>query len=310
MAKPFSSRESRVPTSPTTKARLFSSTTPRPASASLHAPASPLPPSARAPASAGTQAPPSTTTARSCSWQRTNTTTPAPDRKPASGPGPPATFILSRTGRPAPGTNGTFFQLPVDPFSVPVLNGQGRVAFTARVRGPGIDESNDSGIWAQDADGQLRLIVREGDIPQLFGPNNFDLFGSTIILNNRGQLAFAAERGIWATDLQGKLQQIVRYGDMLPFHHGFTDSPADAPVLYAAMSGSTGNEEGLGTSFNDRGELAFYAYSQHNNTGIFLSKEVAIPEPATLRLLIPLALSLYRRRNSSNASDAHGVVSC
>ncbi len=195
--------------------------------------------------------------------------------------------LVARTGDMAPGVEGTFMLLTTLPWSPLVMNGRGQVAFAARVTGAGIDESNDTGIWAQDASGQLRLIVREGQLtrPDARGPIDF-LERSHIMLNNRGQVAFTADDGVWATDLAGNIQPIVRRGDLLPFHHGFTPSPADAAVATIAIGPSTGNEEGLGSSFNDRGEFVFYAYSEGNNVGVFLSRAVAVPEPGVAAMLV------------------------
>jgi hypothetical protein len=202
--------------------------------------------------------------------------------------------LVARTGDAAPGVDGTFTLLATSPWSPLVMNGRGQVAFAARVTGAGIDESNDSGIWAQDASGQLRLIVREGQLtrPDAHGPIDF-LERSHIMFNNRGQVAFTADDGIWATDLAGIIRPIVRRGDLLPFHHGFTPSPADAAVATIAIGPSTGNEDGLGTSFNDRGEFVFYAYSQGNNTGVFLSRAVAVPEPGAATTLMAATMAVF-----------------
>ncbi len=206
--------------------------------------------------------------------------------------------LVARTGDPAPGVDATFSRLPAASFNSPLINGHGGVAFTANITGPGVDESNDSGIWAQDADGHLRLVVREGELfPSTQITDDFFFDPHQILLNNRGQVAFLAGGAIWATDVAGKIHRIVGSGDLLPFHHGFTDTPADAPVEFVGISPTTGGEEGLGTSFNDRGELVFYAYSQGNNTGVFLSRAVAIPEPRALALLTVAFLTFRGRRN-------------
>ena len=202
--------------------------------------------------------------------------------------------LVAKTGDPAPGVDGTFSRLSFPNFSYPVINAQGSVAFSAAITGPDVDETNDTGIWAQDPDGTLHLIVREGQL----GPSEFerhDFAFQRIYFNSRGQVAFTLDGGIWATDLAGNIHSIIQFGDPLPFHHGFTDVPSQAPVLFVATGPSTGNEEGLGPTFNDRGELAFYAYSQGNNIGIFLSREVAVPEPtAAMLALVPvIALAAF-----------------
>ena len=39
----------------------------------------------------------------------------------------------------------------------------GRTAFWAVIGGPGVGDANDTGLWAEDQSGVLRLIAREGD---------------------------------------------------------------------------------------------------------------------------------------------------
>jgi hypothetical protein len=218
--------------------------------------------------------------------------------------GVPGDFrLVTAAGHPAPGVDGTFVQFIYSESTYPVVNGRGHVAFAGRISGPGVDASNDTGIWAQDAQGQLRLVVREGQLPVAVNePQDFLERQQTILFNNRSQVAFTAENAIWATDLAGDIHKIVGYGDLLPFHHGFSEEPQLAPVWITGISASTGNEEGLGTSFNDRGELVFFAYSGGNNHGIFLSRAVAVPEPRPFLLAIsaiPIATNARRRRVGS-----------
>lgn len=70
--------------------------------------------------------------------------------------------LVARTGDAAPGTGpGVVFSSFVN---FPVINNAGDIAFWGRVSGTGVDETNDFGIWATDADGLLQLIAREGDL--------------------------------------------------------------------------------------------------------------------------------------------------
>jgi hypothetical protein len=119
--------------------------------------------------------------------------------------------LIAREGSPAPGTTGLFGGLTgsnPSPFDYLVLNDRGQVALKGQLRGPGIDSTNDFGIWAQNADGVLTLIVREGDfidvddnpsIDDLRQVTALDFFtnpdngsGDGTLFNNRGQLAFTA----------------------------------------------------------------------------------------------------------------------
>jgi hypothetical protein len=70
--------------------------------------------------------------------------------------------VIAVDGDPAPGTPaGTTFRIS-RPF--PILNPLGHVAFTASLLGDGVNSTNNDGLWAQDAAGLLRLVVREGEL--------------------------------------------------------------------------------------------------------------------------------------------------
>lgn len=75
--------------------------------------------------------------------------------------------LVARTGSPAPGTGpgvvySDSFVLLLPLFS-PVVNALGQVAFMGEVAGPGVDLTNNLGLWATDPSGTLRLLVRTGD---------------------------------------------------------------------------------------------------------------------------------------------------
>jgi hypothetical protein len=76
--------------------------------------------------------------------------------------------LVAREGDPAPGTplGVTFTALmgsDSEPVSdVPSLNNAGQMLFSASLTGPGVDSSNDEGIWFWDGT-TLNLVVRMGD---------------------------------------------------------------------------------------------------------------------------------------------------
>jgi hypothetical protein len=121
--------------------------------------------------------------------------------------------LLARAGQPAPDVPaGAVF----DFFYEPTMNSAGEIAFYAplRVGEGGVTEENNAALWAQDINGILRLIVREGDEFDVDnGPgvdvrvfSDFSIHSSGIFLgggsgnqdgrpsyfNDRGQLAFWA----------------------------------------------------------------------------------------------------------------------
>jgi hypothetical protein len=122
--------------------------------------------------------------------------------------------LIAREGTAAPGTpDGTLFGNNIGVFESYVHNKAGQVAFGAYLRGPGVGETNDYGIWATDLEGNLRLVVREGDtidvndgdgLPDLrvirslsfanqFAPGAASTeMGRSSPFNDRGQIAFTA----------------------------------------------------------------------------------------------------------------------
>ena len=74
--------------------------------------------------------------------------------------------LVAQEGQRAPGTSeGVAFgrDRSVGPFAPVLLNSAGRMAFIGYLRGDGVDNSNDRGIWAEDQFGSLQSIVRVGD---------------------------------------------------------------------------------------------------------------------------------------------------
>jgi hypothetical protein len=76
-------------------------------------------------------------------------------------------LLVVREGSQAPGTPaGTvFFGFPtIGTATPPTFNAAGAVAFTTLLRGDDVTASNDRGLWAQDDNGVLNLVLRKGDL--------------------------------------------------------------------------------------------------------------------------------------------------
>jgi hypothetical protein len=71
---------------------------------------------------------------------------------------------IARAGDPAPGAGPGAVFARLDAPQWLLFNERGQVAFTSNLAGPGVDASNNAGIWAQDVNGNLQLIVRTGDL--------------------------------------------------------------------------------------------------------------------------------------------------
>jgi hypothetical protein len=106
--------------------------------------------------------------------------------------------LLAYEGAQAPGTEpGAFFK-SIRP---PEMNSAGQLVFEATLQqGPGgVTEANDGGIWAQDRDGNLRLVIREGDMLQV-APNtwstvshvSFERNDPQQVINDLGQIVLHA----------------------------------------------------------------------------------------------------------------------
>jgi len=114
--------------------------------------------------------------------------------------------LVARAGRPAPGRGPDPMALPGTVFKqdttfIPSMNGAGRVAFLGELSGGEVDDSNNRGIWAEGADGKLRMVIREGDSLPVAGEMkvieyiNFRVGsggqdGRPRSFNDRGQIAF------------------------------------------------------------------------------------------------------------------------
>jgi hypothetical protein len=80
--------------------------------------------------------------------------------------------LIARAGDAAPGVaDGAMFQS----FSRPHLNGNGMTSITALLTGPGVNASNNEGIWAQKGNGDLVLIARLGQVLDADQGAGFDL---------------------------------------------------------------------------------------------------------------------------------------
>lgn len=112
--------------------------------------------------------------------------------------------LVAREGDAAPGAPGTFFGALRTSASTG-LNDAGQLGFSGSLTGPGVDASNDVGIWATDRAGTLRLIARKGEQLEI-APGDFRTIsrlwwtgtegngtGALSAFNNRGEIAFYAE---------------------------------------------------------------------------------------------------------------------
>jgi len=200
--------------------------------------------------------------------------------------------LVVMSGSPHPtGTGGRFEQM-----NEPILNNAGEVAFLS---------NRLTSIWSEGGDGILSLVAQVGDLAPIgSGEARFDLLYEHS-LNDRGQSAFSArlagatidaanDWAIFAEDKFGALQLIAREGDMLDVSSdpNSTDYREIEGLSFDGQSLYADSPEG---SFNNRGQLAFYATFTDGTSGIFISNLVAVPEPSSLVLLVIASLALTRQ---------------
>ncbi|WP_442481585.1 DUF7453 family protein [Aeoliella sp. SH292] len=211
---------------------------------------------------------------------------------------------VARGGEVAPGSEpGTTFA-GID--SVINLNEAGDLLFLAYLDVPG-STPDEGGLFLDRPGMGIVSVARiREQAPGTEAGAGFQFLRSTAAaINNAGQVAFHAElsatpsnrnSGIWATDRHGNLQLIVREGDMLDVSD--VGEPADFRTI-STLSFHAGGGGGTasGSGFNDNGQLAFRARFTDGTRGIFVSNAVAIPEPATVAILLLgiTAIGVHRR---------------
>ena len=218
--------------------------------------------------------------------------------------------VLVQTGSQAPGAEpGVVFAKPDPTTPLPVVvNANGQVAFLAELAGPDVTFINDTGLFATDSDGNLRLIARTGDtfdidaapdatdlqvishIDMVSGSGGGD--GRPTSLNDEGQLAFQlafrrGQSGIFLASLMATL-----LGDYSG--NGIVDA-ADYTV-WADNFGSTTNlaADGNGDGVVDAADYTIWAdnFGSSNTSAI-----TTVPEPAA-GLFALWCLSLITQRRS------------
>lgn len=201
--------------------------------------------------------------------------------------------LIAREGDHAPGMDpGVVFES----FRAKNLNESGLALGLGAVRGPGIDESNDAGLWL-GRPGALDLILEEyAQVPGADADVRFDLDFAVTAMNARGDVVILTEilgtgvdedsdRGIWArVAATGEWLKVVREGDVLDGRvvGGATIDAVD--VLYGARP------------LNDAGMLIFKVSFADASDAIY---SVLVPEPASIAALCMGAAMLARRRRFS-----------
>ena len=145
-----------------------------------------------------------------------------------------------------------------------------------------MDATNDRGIWSEGGGSGLALVARTGSqAPGTTVGVNFIIMDPPV-LNGAGQIAFRSSltgtgvggsnnRGIWATGPDGQLHLVARTGD--PFDVSNDPLNPDLRTIFGTLTLVTGSgsEDGRPTSFNDAGQLVFFAAFRFGSQGIFVA---------------------------------------
>jgi hypothetical protein len=206
--------------------------------------------------------------------------------------------LVARASTAAPGTSaGVNFDFDAgDFFGIPRLrlNNAGQVAFIAGLTGTGVTAANDMGLWAQDAAGNLKLVIRKGNQLEV-APGDirtvteFDFGG----MNDAGQIVFDAvftdnSEGVFVFNLAASLA-----GDF----NG--DGSVDAADYVAWRNG-------LGTTHTQDDYALWRANFGRNASAIAVSPlvdghSIAVPEPRASWLLWSLTTLTFRTRRHTHS---------
>ena len=174
---------------------------------------------------------------------------------------------ITRTGDHAPGLPASFTFSYMDYIRI---NNAGKLLYQAELAGPGVDATNDYGLWAVPVGGPTKLVVRDGD-PAPGMPSGTIFTSFDFHFSDSGKVAINAsvggsgittdnDRGVWIGDEDG-LELIAQEGSPAPglpgqsFHSlermGMSD---DGNVAFFATYGAGGAGSGVWVT-DDAGTL-------------------------------------------------------
>jgi hypothetical protein len=133
--------------------------------------------------------------------------------------------LVAREGNLAPGTSANFSDFVI--IGAPSLNDFGQLAFLAELTGPGVDNTNERGIWRDAGGNGLQLVARNGDP----APGTSDRFFGHVNspqISSQGHLVFTStlvgadlidsstHESIWRVDSSNGLELVIQTGAPAP----------------------------------------------------------------------------------------------
>jgi hypothetical protein len=199
--------------------------------------------------------------------------------------------LVAREGSQAPGLPaGIKFGNFWAPLSI---DSSGNLAFISSVLGSNVSSSNDWAVWTESL-GSLDLVAREGEhapgteagavFSEFRWVTHFLTGRLALLAELRGPGINAANNlGLWVQNPTGELQLILREGDWLEVGHGDSRQIASFDV-------------NLERGINDFGQIAFAASFTDGSAGVFVSNQLAIPEPSFLPTVATTFLGIFANR--------------
>jgi hypothetical protein len=108
--------------------------------------------------------------------------------------------LIAREGSAAPGAG----ELVFGPLGGSAINDRGILAFVADLVGMGVDLTNDTGLWGATAEGELLLLVREGDLFPV-APDDLRRVKSIRLAGYSINRQFQDDPGLYALDESGQV---------------------------------------------------------------------------------------------------------
>ncbi|MEZ6191240.1 MAG: hypothetical protein R3C45_08110 [Phycisphaerales bacterium] len=122
--------------------------------------------------------------------------------------------------------NGVVFTSFKNIYSLATLNESGQSAFLAEITGPGIDTTNNTGVWTGYTGALTKMVQTSAPAPGTETDTVFATILSTPVLTPTGQTIIDAllagpsindtnDHGIWKADING-LTKVIRTGEPAP----------------------------------------------------------------------------------------------
>jgi hypothetical protein len=203
---------------------------------------------------------------------------------------------LAALNDPLPGPNDLSFR-SMQQF--PCVNAAGRGAFAAKAL-PQSSPFQVGGVWAEDANGDGKLLALEGQqAPGLPAGAMFSGVFDDVVIGETGQVAFTAwvssipGECLFATDPDGTLHLVAGEGLDLP------GVGTVAELVFAANGNVVPELHNLTLAFSPNSELVFGAEILGQGDRVFVA---VVPEPSAGVLLAVTSCALLRRRRQRAAS--------